>query len=839
MDGREVMFGFIQDISEHIKLQTELIEAQELIQKAGESLKIGGWRLNHDMTKVVWTEGLYNIFGIPFDEVITVDLSLGFYKERDRERIMYLVKRCFKNAESFDETFEVATATNACVTVRVIGWPILNNNRTVEAIQGAVQDLSSLAAAEQRAHDSDTRRLELLESISDGFISLTSSLYFTYLNSRAEEILQCNKLEVLGANFFEIFPEAKDTNFSRNLFAAINERRTTQFLEYMIDLDMWLDISIYPANDGISLYFRDATNEKRDSEALRVLEEAASKMNDGLVILEANLNKLYNEQKTVYANYSVEEMSGRTRSELIGRTASLLHSNKIDSVSLERLNTAVRAMRKEVVESALTRNDGSIYWVEISMSPVLSATGDCTHFICINRDVTGWKNAQQALEYAATRDEITGLFNRTVFSEILDKSLLDGLLTDKTVAVFLIDCDNFKSVNDTLGHSVGDLLLRRISERLSQKAPKDSLLARLGGDEFVLMVTNIDEASALVLAEDIREAILNPFEIGIQQVSITASIGIAIAPFDAMDATKLMRSVDIAMYRSKSAGRNSVSKFIPSMELEVLRQAQIMQGLQESLTQRKGFELHFQPIFDSCDNTIVVAESLLRWTHPSLGSISPAEFIPAAEGAGLIRMLDRMVIEMAATQISEWLKNGLNLSISVNISPLSLQVDGLSGYIIDCLEKAGVPGSFFEIEITESVFLESSDCLRRNLLELRQSNIAISIDDFGTGHSSLSYLQRLPIDKIKIDRSFTENLSAETEFNGNALMSAILAMAHSLHFKVVAEGVETEDQRTWLVNSGCNLLQGFLLGPPRDSDHFLEDYQSYFRSTGLFLGYSL
>ena len=824
MGSRELIVGFVQDITDHVAVENELASAQGLIRIAGEKLRIGAWRVDASMQELTWSDGMYHIFELELGEQPSIEEGLKLYTPENRRIVSELLGNCAASGTSFDQVLEVKSLKGRNMSIRLLGWPETDGTGKVVAIQGAVQDLTALHEAEQRVMAANAQRHLMLESISDAFFALDDEWRFTYLNSKAAEILHRDRDSLIRRIVWDEFPEALGSAFEANYHRARETGQTQRFVEFFEPLKKWFEVSAYAIADGLAVYFRDASEEIKKSEQLRLLEAAAERLNDALIITDASQGSGEHGPKIVYVNPAVERMTGWSAEDLIGVTPRILQGPDTYGPQLLQLHQAMHNQQSVRAELVNYNRKGSSYWVDVSMSPVFDERGNCTHFVAVERDVTEWKQNQKELELAATRDAITGLYNRSKFEEHLHQQVAQLAETDDQLALILIDCDNFKSVNDTLGHFIGDALLRAIADRLSNHLDDQSIFGRLGGDEFIILVPKITPDSAMELADVLRTSILKPFSIEDEILSVTVSIGLVIAPDDASDAGQLMRDVDMAMYRSKQAGRNHVTRFDQSIYQATVRLAGLTQALQVALTEQKGFWLAFQPFFSAKRKDLIGAEALLRWHHPERGTISPAEFIPAAENAGLIRMLDNMVIGMAANQLADWFQQGFPCPVSINLSARSLQIAGMGQQIVDRLAVHGAPSNHFCVEITESIFLEDSANVAVNLDVLRRARVKIAIDDFGTGHSSLSYLQRLPLDVIKVDRSFIEHLG-DDESNANSLATAIILAAKALKLSLIAEGVETPAQAKWLTENGCDALQGFLLGKPVDANLFLSTYQ--------------
>jgi diguanylate cyclase (GGDEF)-like protein len=459
-------------------------------------------------------------------------------------------------------------------------------------------------------------------------------------------------------------------------------------------------------------------------------------------------------------------------------------------------------------------------------------TRDSNTVLAIVRDITDRKNSESRIFNLAYFDELTALPNRQLFGQSLVRTIEKAERDEQEFAVLFVDLDRFKRINDTLGHSVGDELLKEVARRLEKCIrATDSIsriesmhdggiqLARLGGDEFVIKLYGIEsEDSVSAVAGRIISVLTPPFNCEGHQFVVTPSIGIAMYPQDGTTAEELLMNADSAMYRAKFAGRNNYQFYSETMRTKSLHRIDLENEIRKAL-ETDQFELHFQPKADAETWSLVGAEALLRWHHPERGNISPVEFIPIAEETGLIVPIGQWVLKQACKQAKAWTEFPFgDIAVSVNISSHQFQSDSLIDDVLGAALSAGIEPTLLELEITESVLLHDADNTLVALNTLKRAGIALSVDDFGTGYSSLSYLKRFPIDTLKIDRSFVKDL--HTDQDDAAICAAILAMAQQLGLNVVAEGVETKEQLEFLRHHGCNQIQGFLCSKPLSANQF-------------------
>ncbi len=519
----------------------------------------------------------------------------------------------------------------------------------------------------------------------------------------------------------------------------------------------------------------------------------------------------------VSVNRSFTRMFGYAEVEIVGQSASLL-----DSVRHEREH--YRAMRDAFLASGhwhgelwQRRNDGEEFLSWIEISEVRDAAGERTHYVGVINDITQRKRTEQELRYLANYDTLTGLPNRTLLGERLAHAVIRARRTSRKVALLFLDLDRFKHVNDSMGHAIGDRVLKTVGERLRASVSEAATVARLGGDEFTVVLEDVKNADEpLLVARQLLEVFSTPLVLDSgQQIMISPSIGISLYPDHAQVPTDLLKCADTAMYQAKEAGRNMYQVYTLAMDVNARQRAGMLGALRLAI-EHDEFRLVYQPMLDLDGGYITGVEALLRWNSAEFGEVGPAVFIPLAEEAGLIERIGEFVLYRACTQLREWLNRGLtNITMSVNLSALQLLRNELTQRLCEILAELNLAPESLELELTESVLMANPELAIHTLDRLHSLGVAIAIDDFGTGYSSLSYLKRLPIDTLKIDRSFVGDIT--TDPDDEAITKTIISMAHSLGLDVVAEGVETLEQLEYLHEQGCDVIQGHWLSPPLDA----------------------
>ncbi len=465
-----------------------------------------------------------------------------------------------------------------------------------------------------------------------------------------------------------------------------------------------------------------------------------------------------------------------------------------------------------------TRKDGRTFPIEGSISYI--SQGEKNYLLAVVRDITRRKKNEELIWKQANFDPLTDLPNRRLLRDRLDQEIRKAHRHKQQVAVLYLDLDRFKEVNDSLGHARGDQLLVEAARRLQSCIRESDTLARQGGDEFTIVLGELEgRSSAERVAGKILTAIRQPFQLGADQVWVSTSIGIAFYPDDGTSSDVLFKGADQAMYAAKDKGRNGFQYFTPSMQQQALARVQLTRDLRLAITDQQ-FQLAYQPIVSLSSGSISKAEALLRWRHPVRGLISPNDFIPLAEETGLISEIGDWVFHQAVAQTASWRSRfGSDFQISINTSPVQYlnRNDTMTGWI-DHLASLKLPGQAIAMEITEGVLMDSHPEVSEKLLAFQAAGVDVSLDDFGTGYSSLAYLKKFDIDFVKIDRSFVQNLT--TDSDDRVLCDAIIAMAHKLGIRVIAEGIESEEQRALLAAAGCDYGQGFLFSKPLGAEAF-------------------
>ncbi len=556
----------------------------------------------------------------------------------------------------------------------------------------------------------------------------------------------------------------------------------------------------------------DITDSVRQSERLRLAARVIESTHEAVVITDR-------EARIIEVNPAFCRITGYSAAETVGRKPGFWKSQHHDKTFYTRLWEALRTEGFWQGEIWNQRANGDVFPTWQTISAVRDEHGEITHYVSVFTDISELVESRSQLLHLAQHDALTDLPNRLLYLDRLRHALERARREQQRLAVLFLDLDRFKHINDSLGHALGDRLLVEVALRLRSTVRSEDTVARMGGDEFILLMENLrqDEDAAL-LAQKLLQVMSAPFHLEGHEFYITSSIGISLYPRDGTDAETLVRNADAAMYRAKAQGRNAYAFYTEALTHSAMERVQIETELRQAIA-RGELAVHYQPQVDLASGRVIGAEALLRWQHPRLGMVSPERFIPIAEDTGLIIDIGAWVLHQACRQMQSWRQAGLPLdSIAVNVAGPQIQRGDILATVQRVLAETGLPAHCLELEVTEGFIMGQAEAAIGVLDALSRLGVRLAIDDFGTGYSSLAYLKRLPIDKLKVDRSFVRDLPADEE--DAAIAAAVIALGHSLGLTVIAEGVETAAQRDFLLTRRCDQAQGWYYGRPVPPEHF-------------------
>tara|TARA_R110001583_G_scaffold85458_2_gene223890 strand:- start:3026 stop:7765 length:4740 start_codon:yes stop_codon:yes gene_type:complete len=677
--------------------------------------------------------------------------------------------------------------------------------------------------------ESDQRFRSLYQLNPDSVFILDDQGCFTDMNNIGCDSLGLPLSKLKGMHFNRVILNEKHVEVSQYFVRTLSGEPisfNTSILNHS-GRQYELQITIIPTVingkiTGVIGIGKDITERLLIENQLRLFKRAVDASSNGVVITEIAKPDM----PIVYVNYGFEKLTGYSQEESVGKDCRFLQGKELDLLATRQIRSAIQLKQETRVILKNYRKDGSVFWNSLFLSPVPNDSGVITHYVGIQTDITEQIKYQQELAFNTCHDLLTGLPNRSLLRDRLSQSIKSSARYDQKVAILCIDLDVFHLVDDSLGHFNGDDVLRQICTRINNQIRPGDTLARMGGDELVLLIPDLKDINQLnVAAERILAIVSTPLDIDGQELQVTASIGISVSDNDIDEPMKLVKQAGLAMYQAKQLGSNNVQWYNEEMETTLNKRQNLRVMLKQAIVNQE-FELYYQPQVEAGSGRLIGLEALLRWRQPDLGFIGPDEFIPIAEEMGLIIEIGQWVIEQAASYNRSLQERGLGeLIMAVNLSSLQFEEEDFVEQLEETLKRVKLEPKWFELELTESLLLANIEQVVHKLKHLKQLGISIAIDDFGTGYSSLSYLKRLPIDKLKIDKSFIRELV--TDQKDAAITRAIIALAHQLGLKVIAEGVETISQATLLHKSLCDELQGYFFSKPLPVDkleNFLQQY---------------
>ncbi|SDM90564.1 sensor domain-containing protein [Vreelandella arcis] len=677
------------------------------------------------------------------------------------------------------------------------------------------------AAATQTAAILALHRLEahhhaLFESYPEGLFELDPLGKLLRWNTRLLSVLDKTETEITGLSYLSLLPVFYHSLMQRAFKAACTGKaqsfhcKTTSALGNSQWLVLTL-VAVFEQDKVVSVYGRCLEiNQYPFGESQRhLLTQVIEASPNGMVVADATQPGL----PLIYVNEAFTCLTGYTRQEVLGQNCRFLQGEDTSPSAIQEIRRAIAHCKTVKVVLLNYRRDNTPFWNQFTLTPVINPQGVCTHFIGAQEDITHQREQEARIAHQASHDSLTGLPNLGSLQMHLEQVFLDKTRLNQHLVLFYIDLDDFKPINDAFGHTVGDKLLKTISQRLRQLIRSDDLVARLSSDEFVIMLTGYPSEQAVInLAHRLLSAIAEPFTLDSLCLHISASIGIASERGGAARPQELLHHANLAMQDAKRQGRNTWQWYCGENVDNVAEHVIIRRELHEAIHDNQ-LAAYYQPIVAAQDSTICCVEALIRWHHPTRGLLSPGHFMPIAEQTGQIIAIGQWVLERACRDIAELNRESTQpLKVAVNISPMQFQRGGFLTELESALEKSGLPPRLLELEVTESTLMCNTDQAITLLDQVRALGVSVALDDFGTGFSSLGYLRDLPINKVKLDRLFIREIAHNPK--NAAIVQGVITMAHHLNLVVVAEGIETPEEQNDLRQRQCDLLQGFLFSRP-------------------------
>tara|TARA_R110000851_G_C13101778_1_gene568607 strand:- start:1407 stop:4610 length:3204 start_codon:yes stop_codon:yes gene_type:complete len=659
-------------------------------------------------------------------------------------------------------------------------------------------DITEMQAAREEARQREQAFRQLLNDNRDALLVINATGDVCYTNPAAQELLQLS-FEELRDHCLSL-PPLQDSLSEWTLHLPDNRA---------LEVEVHTSRTDWNGKPAQLLSLRDISERKEAEKQLRLLQRSLEASYNGVVIVDAGAADM----PITYVNPAFERITGYSSEDVLGQNCRFLQGDDRDPEPVEEIRRGLSQARDVHVVVRNFRKDGQAFWNDLYISPIFDEQGVITHFVGVQNDISEQKRFADELSFNASHDALTGLPNRALLEDRIRQGCNISKRYHRSLAVMFIDLDGFKPINDSIGHNFGDLLLIEVAKRMCEQVRPGDTVARMSGDEFVILLPDLAMAEDVIpVADRLIASISKPYSIQGIDLHVTASIGITLSDGHLEQPMQLIQQADLAMYKAKQDGRNNYQWYTNDLNLRVSERVSLRNELQKAI-EAEDFELYYQPQIEGRSGRVVGLEALLRWHHPTRGFISPADFIPVAEDTGQIIPLSLWVLDKACRQVRLLSEQGMaGPSVAINISPVQFQRSNFVESIQAMLVKHRLDAGMLELEITETVLLKNADKAIDTLHKLKDLGVRIAIDDFGTGFSSLNYLKRLPIDKVKIDRSFVQEIISDR--HDAAITQGIISMAHHLQLKVIAEGVETEPQFAFLKKSHCDEFQGYYFAKP-------------------------
>jgi len=796
-----------------------LHQVQTLLKLLERTAFVGVWTLDLEQDQLEWSDQLAALHDAPPGYKPPREDAFGFYAPEWRDEVLGLVQACATVGEPFDQEMQIITLKGRRAWVRSIGQAVRDEAGVIVRVEGAVQEIAP------HGHRPGTLLRHTVGmggamGSGEAFATVDREGRFTYINEQAELLLGRPARELLGRPIWSSFQKTVRLRLEEQFRRSFENDQMLEAEELDARLSSRIEVRGYPFGAGLAVHLRDVTARHKSQEQLRLLESSIARLNDIVIITEAGPFSAPG-PRIVFVNEAFERRTGYSPEEVLGRTPRLLQGPGTQRRELDRIRAAMEQWQPARVDLINYKKSGEAFWVDLEVSPVWNEARKLTHWVAVGRDITERKTAEEKIQYLAFYDPLTKLPNRQLLLDRLQHALSDHD-RPREGALMFIDLDNFKVLNDTLGHQKGDQLLQQVAERLRSCVARGDTVARLGGDEFVILLENTGHkplepaAGARVVSDRILAKLGEPYVLSGHLHHSTCSIGVTLFGRAPWSVSELLKQADLAMYQAKNAGRNTVCFFDPEMQAVVTANAALATDLRQAW--REGqFLIDYQPQVGA-DGCMTGVEALLRWRHPQREMVPPAHFIPTAEETSLIVPIGRWVLEQACAQLAEWAKHPdrSHLSIAVNVSVRQFRDPDFVDEVMTAIANSGIAPHKLKLELTESLLADGIEVTVAKMGSLKEMGVTLSLDDFGMGYSSLSYLKRLPLDQLKIDREFVKDIL--TDANDAAIARTIIGLAQSLGLGVIAEGVETQAQRAFLAQQGCYEYQGYLFCKPLPID---------------------
>ena len=826
-DGRlQWVDGFMWDISDRKQAEATLRENQAILEQSQRAASLGDYVFDIGTQSWHGSEVLHDIFGIDADYPCTKDAWRRLVHPQDREALIaYLHDHVLKKRLPYDREYRIIRRSDGALRwLHTLGRLELGADGDVVRVFGTIQDITQRKLAEEHLQQQTALLRRILDSIPDLIFFKDVDSVYLGCNPAFEEFAGRKEADQIGKTDFDFFdPDSARAyrEMDQQIMATGQARQTEECVTYPDGRRVLLDTLKTPfyGPDGEILGMvgisRDITARKQSEIDLLQAATVFENTREGVMITDTEL-------RILRVNRSFCELTGYSENEVLGHTPRLLQSGRHDTEFYAELWDRIRTTGHWQGEIWNRRKNGEIYPELLSISSVRNEAGDVSHYVAVFADISHIKASEKALDFLAHHDALTRLPNRLALLSRLEHSIESMRRSGGRLALLMLDLDRFKDVNDSFGHPAGDEVLQQVAARLSKQLRATDTLARLGGDEFTVLLENLSHVDdAARVANEIIETMCAPWPLSNgARVHVGTSVGISLFPDHGDSAETLLQQADAALYRAKAEGRGCFKYYSDELTRAARERIALEGRLRRALTDNQ-LRVYFQPQVDIASGRIFAAEALVRWQDPDHGLIMPGRFIPIAEETGLIGDIGLWVLRATCSQGQAWIAAGLPpITLAVNLAPHQMRHGDIAGAVAEVLRDTGFPPERLELELTESALMQREDEAAEILNSLRALGVRLSIDDFGTGYSSLAYIKRFPIDTLKIDRNFIKDLADDKD--DREITSTIISMGHNLGLKVLAEGVETEEQLAYLKAQGCDSYQGYLKSPAVPAEEFAE-----------------
>ncbi len=805
------------------QLVNKLKRSQRNLQRAQHIAKVGSWEWDIEHEKLSWSAETYRIFGQPLGAPISPAMFFAFTHPDDLESKKQAWQAALAGAPYHTE-YRISLNDTLKWVQEQAELSFDQQGRAVYAL-GSLSDISESKFAEATLRQSQRSQQLLIDTALDGVIQLNQKGEIILYNQEVRKILGWGSDRIFQQKLLDlIVPDYDRTGRWQEIIHLLCAAQTDIDharceLEakhrdgHLLQLELSISRVTLDNSVEFNLFLRDITQRKQEEEQLLLAAKVFESSNESILITDVNNN-------IVTANNAFLNMTGFTMEEIRGRNPRFLSSGDHDDAFYRDMWHSINTTGSWQGEILDHTKQGLRFFQHLAITSIRNSDGDLTHYIAISSDITERKEYDKNIHFLAYYDVLTGLPNRSLLRDRLGQLIATAHRDHMMFALLFLDLDRFKYINDSMGHSVGDKLLQSVAQRLQECVREGDTVARIGGDEFIILLREVDAAGVSLVSDKILKSLATPFNLSGQIIATYASVGIALYPEHATDIDVLMKNADAAMYYAKENGRNNYKFFTPEMNFRANKLFSMEKDLRTALDQDQ-FTLVYQPQVDLTTGLICGAEALIRWKHPDNGNVPPAEFIPVAEETGQIVAIGEWVLRTACWRFAQWQKKGMRpFPIAVNLSIRQLRQPNLAEVIENILKETGLNPQLLELEITEGIMMGDNQAAMTFLTRMHELGIQMSIDDFGTGFSSLSYLKNLPVNKLKVDQSFVRDI--ETDQSDAAIVRSIISLGHRLDLKVIAEGVENIAQLDFLRIRGCDEVQGYYFSRPLAAEDFVK-----------------